>query len=510
MSPAKRISKSPGKAPSTTPPVSPSMSPTDLWALAQALSDQVRTLTAELQTAQDTRDQAQRAEAAAQQAYQSLSTSSHATQRQTLRAQVHDQAMEIQGWEHRAASRSQDLRPLLADQAVEIRDLTRRLDRASRQRDGMRDDNDHLLREMALARSEIHQLQTRIHGLERDLDNCQAASAAADESLDRLRDELRLTQEEVVTNDYVGSTHGGFALGSARGGPPAPNPPPSSLDVALAHYAPEEFVRMTQARDEIQAKLTDTELQRDKAATEWADAKRTQTELESKIRRMTSILIAPQSPSGAGPSVAKQPRSVPPAPGTGSPRPHKQARASPKTKPKTGSASKAVPKTGSTPTPKPSVSSSRSGTGSKTGSVAASKSGSASKTGSVASSKSGSGSKAGSTAAVSKSGSGSKPGSAATSKTGSTASKSGSTVKTGSTAAPMWFQLQGWFHYRDVVPGSGFNWIHGNCSFYDGASHIHDQVQFVSVGIHCWPFRDGAYRSPTRFYRFSSCRNWIR
>ncbi|KAI9985375.1 hypothetical protein PInf_004716 [Phytophthora infestans] len=134
------------------------MSPTNLWALAQALSDRVRTLTAELQTAQDARDQAQRAEAAAQQAYQSLSTSSHATQLQTLRAQVHDQAMEIQGWEPRAASRSQDLRLLLADQAVEIRDLTGRLDRASRQRDGMRYDNDHLFGEMALAGSEIHQL----------------------------------------------------------------------------------------------------------------------------------------------------------------------------------------------------------------------------------------------------------------------------------------------------------------------------------------------------------------
>ncbi|KAI9987273.1 hypothetical protein PInf_023259 [Phytophthora infestans] len=107
--------------------------------------------------------------------------------------------MEIQGWEHRAASRSQDLRLLLDDQAVEIRDLTGRLDRASRQRDGMRDDNDHLLREMALAVSEIHQLQSRIHDLERDLEDSQAARAAADASLDRLHDELRLTQEEVVT-----------------------------------------------------------------------------------------------------------------------------------------------------------------------------------------------------------------------------------------------------------------------------------------------------------------------
>ncbi|KAF4135855.1 hypothetical protein GN958_ATG14954, partial [Phytophthora infestans] len=296
MSPAKRTGKSSGKAPSTTPPVSPSsMSPTDLRVLAQALSDQVQTLTAELQTAQDAQDQA---------------ASLHTAQLQTLRTQIHDQAMEIQGWEHRAASRSQDLRLLLADQAVEIRDLTGRLDRASRQRDVMRDDNDHLLREMALAGSEIHQLQSQIHDLERDLEDSQTAGAAADVSLDRLRDELRLTQEEVVTNDYVGSAHGGSALGSARGGSPAPNPPPSSPDVALAQlseelqdtkeslerasagrdYALEEFVRMTRLRDEIQAKLADSELQRDKATTEWADAERTQTELESKLRRMSDKL----------------------------------------------------------------------------------------------------------------------------------------------------------------------------------------------------------------------------
>ncbi|KAF4127745.1 hypothetical protein GN958_ATG23064 [Phytophthora infestans] len=296
MSPAKRTGKSSGKVPSTTPPASPSsMSPTDLRVLAQALSDQVQPLTAELQTAQDAQDQA---------------ASLHTTQLQTLRAQIHDQAMEIQGWEHRVASRSQDLRLLLADQAVEIRDLTGRLDRASRQRDVMRDDNDHLLREMVLAGSEIHQLQSRIHNLERDLEDSQTARAAADVSLDRLRDELRLTQEEVVTSDYVGSAHDGSALGSARGGSPAPNPPSSSPDVALAQlseelqdtkeslerasagrdYALEEFVRMTRLRDEIPTKLADSELQRDKATTEWADAERALTELESKRRRMSDKL----------------------------------------------------------------------------------------------------------------------------------------------------------------------------------------------------------------------------
>ncbi|KAF4131742.1 hypothetical protein GN958_ATG19063, partial [Phytophthora infestans] len=486
MSPAKRTGKSSGKVPSTTPPVSPSsMSPTDLRVLAQALSDQVQTLTAELQTAQDAQDQA---------------ASLHTTQLQTLRAQIHDQAMEIQGWEHRAASRSQDLRLLLADRAVEIRDLTGRLDRASRQRDVMRDDNDHLLREMALAGSEIHQLQSRIHDLERDLEDSQTARAAADVSLDRLRDELRLTQEEVVTNDYLQDTK-------------------ESLERASAgrDYALEEFVRMTRLRDEIQTKLADSELQRDKATTEWADAERVLTELESKLRRMksrcdhretpgslsaaqtqqqqlilerdrglserdlarrrlalvTAAVSDPLPPlsgpsqaasvsaplpsvSGADSSTAKRPRSTSPAPSTGSSRPHKQARASPKTKLKTNPVSKSAPqagstsvsKAGSTLAPKTSVSPSKSGAGSKSGSTARSKSTSASKTGHVATSKTGSTvskpgstSKTGSTAAVSKSGSGpktgstaSKAGSVAPSKTGSAVSKSGSTAKTGSTA----------------------------------------------------------------------------
>ncbi|KAF4144145.1 hypothetical protein GN958_ATG06664, partial [Phytophthora infestans] len=512
MSPAKRTGKSSGKAPSTTPPVSPSsMSPTDLRVLAQALSDQVQTLTAEVQTAQDAQDQA---------------ASLHATQLQTLRAQVHDQAMEIQGWEHRAASQSQDLRLLLADQAVEVRDLTGRLDRASRQRDVMRDDNDHLLREMALAGSEIHQLQSRIHDLERDLEDSQTARAAADVSLDRLRDELRLTQEEVVTNDYVGSTHGGSALALAQLSEELQDTK-ESLERASAgrDYALEEFVRMTRSRDEIQAKLADSELQRDKAATEWADAKRTQTELESKLRRtsdklkeadattaklqdqlsaaqtqqqqlilerdrglserdlarrrlalVTAAVSDPLPPlsgpsqaasvsaplptvSGADSSAAKRPRSASPAPSTGSSRPHKQARASPKTKPKTitvsksapqaGSTSKSAPqagstsvsKAGSTPASKTSASPSKLGAGFKSGSTARSKSTSASKTGSAATSKAGVGSKAGSTAATSKSGSGpktgstaSKTGSVAPSKTGSAVSKSRSTAKTGSTS----------------------------------------------------------------------------
>ncbi|KAF4128577.1 hypothetical protein GN958_ATG22229 [Phytophthora infestans] len=448
MSPAKRTGKSPGKAPSATPPVSPSsMSPTDLRVLAQALSDQVQPLTAELQTAQDAQDQA---------------ASLHATQLQTLRTQVHDQAMEIQGWEHRAASRSQDLRLLLADQAVEIRDLTGRLDRASRQRDVMRDDNDHLLREMALAGSEIHQLQSRIHDLERDLEDSQTARAAADVSLDRLRDELRLTQEEVVTNDYVGSTHGGSALKSARGGSPAPNPPPSSPDVALSQlsevlqdtkeslerasagrdYALEEFVRMTRLRDEIQAKLADSELQRDKAATEWADAKRAQTELESKLRHTSDKL------KKADATTAKLQDQLSAA----------QTQQQQLILERDLARRRLALVTAAVSDPLPPLSGP-----SQAASVSAPlptiqvylgvqdwicryvqvwlRTPEASKTGPVATSKAGVGSKAGSTAATSKSGSGpktgstaSKTGSVAPSKTGSAVSKSRSTAKTGSTS----------------------------------------------------------------------------
>ncbi|KAF4131497.1 hypothetical protein GN958_ATG19313, partial [Phytophthora infestans] len=456
MSPAKRTDKSSGKVPSTTPPVSPSsMSPTDLRVLAQALSDQVQTLTAELQTAQDAQDQA---------------ASLHTTQLPTLRAQIHDQAMEIQGWEHRAASRSQDLRLLLADQAVEIRDLTGRLDRASRQRDGMRDDNDHLLREMALAGSEIHQLQSRIHDLERDLEDSQTARAAADVSLDRLRDELRLTQEEVVTSDYVGSAHGGSALGSARGGSPAPNPPPSSPDVALAplseelqdtkeslerasagrDYALEEFVRMTRLRDEIQMKLADSELQRDKATTEWADAERALTELESKLRRMSDKLKKADATTAKlqdqlSAAQTQQQRLILERDRGLSERDLARRRLALVTAavsdplPPLSGPSQAASVSAPLPT---------SGAGSKSGSTARSKSTSASKTGPVATSKTGSTvskpgstSKTGSTAAASKSGSGpktgstaSKAGSVAPSKTGSAVSKSGSTAKTGSTA----------------------------------------------------------------------------
>ncbi|KAF4133367.1 hypothetical protein GN958_ATG17439 [Phytophthora infestans] len=486
MSPAKRTGKSSGKAPSTTPPVSPSsMSPTDLRVLAQALSDQVQTLTAELQTAQDAQDQA---------------ASLHTTQLQTLRAQIHDQAMEIQGWEHRAASRSQDLRLLLADQAVEIRDLTGLLDRASRQRDVMRDDNDHLLGEMALAGSEVHQLQSRIHNLERDLEDSQTAGAAADASLDRLRDELRLTQEKMVTNDYVGSTHGGSALGPARGGSPAPNPPPSSPDVALAqlseelqdtkeslekasagrNYALDKFVRMTRLRDEIQTKLADSELQRDKATTEWADAERVLTELESKLRRMSDKLkkadattaklqdqlsaaqtqqqqlvlerdrglserdlarrrlalvtaaVSDPLPPLSGPSQAAsvsaslptdlhpRPR-LPILPRSQVPDPSLDPPLDPSLPRRPRLDPLLRPKTGSTV--------SKSGSTSKTGSTAAaSKSGSGPKTGSTAS-KAGSAAPSKTGSAVSKSGS--------TAKTGSTAvSKSGSASKTGSTAGP--------------------------------------------------------------------------
>ncbi|KAF4145909.1 hypothetical protein GN958_ATG04900, partial [Phytophthora infestans] len=299
--------------------------------------------------------------------------------------------------------------------------------------------------EMALAGSEIHQLQSRIHDLERDLEDSQTARAAADVSLDRLRDELRLTQEEVVTNDYVGSAHDGSALGSARGGSPAPNPPPSSPDVALAQlseelqdtkeslerasagrdYALDEFVRMTRLRDEIQTKLADSELQRDKATTAWADAERALTELESKLRRMSDKLKKADATTAKlqdqlSAAQTQQQQLILERDRGLSERDLARRRLalvtaavsdplSPLSGPsQAASVSAPLPSTGST------AAASKSGSGPKTGSTA-------SKAGSVVPSKTGS--------AVSKSGS--------TAKTGSTAvSKSGSAPKTGSTACP--------------------------------------------------------------------------
>ncbi|KAI9992298.1 hypothetical protein PInf_017687 [Phytophthora infestans] len=108
--------------------------------------------------------------------------------------------------------------------------------------------------------------------------------------------EQRLTQEDVVTNDYMGSIHGGSALGSARDGPFAPDPPSSSPNTTLDQLsselkeAQESVEKLSAGRDtrskNSQVKLTDTELQCDKAATEWADATWAQTGLELKIRSM--------------------------------------------------------------------------------------------------------------------------------------------------------------------------------------------------------------------------------
>ncbi|KAG3053162.1 hypothetical protein PC121_g16941 [Phytophthora cactorum] len=85
-----------------------------------------------------------------------------ADQIRILWQQLHDQAMEIQGWEHTADTRDRDLRRQLADQARQIYDLESRLDHVSLQRDHLRQSNDHLFQEMCLAGSEIDGLHTRI------------------------------------------------------------------------------------------------------------------------------------------------------------------------------------------------------------------------------------------------------------------------------------------------------------------------------------------------------------
>ncbi|KAG2878955.1 hypothetical protein PC117_g26850 [Phytophthora cactorum] len=114
-----------------------------------------------------------------------------ADQIRILRQQIHDQAMEIQGWEHTTDSRDRDLRRQLADQARQIYDLESLLDHVFLQRDHLRQSNDHLFQEMRLAGSEIDELHTRIWDQERELADAVAANTVSEESLQRLQEELR-------------------------------------------------------------------------------------------------------------------------------------------------------------------------------------------------------------------------------------------------------------------------------------------------------------------------------
>ncbi|KAG3120822.1 hypothetical protein PI124_g21979 [Phytophthora idaei] len=243
-----------------------------------------------------------------------------ADQIRILRQQLHDQAMEIQGWEHTTDSRDRDLRHQLADQARQICDLESRLDHVFLQRDHLRQSNDHLFEEMRLAGSEIGGFHTRIWDQERELADAVAAKTVSEESLQRLQEELRLTQEEVVTIAYVESIHGGSARGSTCGGsPPADQdsapPDHASWDLAqaqsevtrLSHglrvarepiagltterdQARHDRGNVTAERDHLRLRISDLAVERDHAVAEWGVATRKQTELESSIRDLSTYM----------------------------------------------------------------------------------------------------------------------------------------------------------------------------------------------------------------------------
>ncbi|KAG3232910.1 hypothetical protein PI124_g22010 [Phytophthora idaei] len=228
--------------------------------------------------------------------------------------------MKIQGWEHTAGSHDRDLRRQLADQARQIHDLESRPDHVSLQRDHLRQSNDHLFQQVRLAGSEIDGLHTRVWDLERELADATAANTISEESLRRMQEEMRFTQEEVVTNTYVGSIHGGSTRGSTHSGSPLADqdsapPDQASRDLAqarsevtrLSHdlrVARESIARLaterdqaqhdrsnvTAERDRLQLRISDLEVERDNAIAEWGVATRKQTELDSSIRDLSTYM----------------------------------------------------------------------------------------------------------------------------------------------------------------------------------------------------------------------------
>ncbi|KAG3066719.1 hypothetical protein PI124_g21011 [Phytophthora idaei] len=231
--------------------------------------------------------------------------------------------METQELEHQSDIRLREIRRQMVDPGFKIRSLERRLNQVSTQRDSLRGNNDHLFRELSLARPEIEELQSRVRDLERDLAEATSLSSASDASLRRLRDVLRLTQEEIVTREYVGSLHGGSAHGELS--PPdqaidqpdhaADQPDPSgpgrdqavaevsrlTKELAVAHTlvssltaernsAQYDRAAVTTERGQLQTqlttanpKITKMEHERDNACTSWANEARAQTELEARI-----------------------------------------------------------------------------------------------------------------------------------------------------------------------------------------------------------------------------------
>ncbi|KAG3054321.1 hypothetical protein PI125_g25878 [Phytophthora idaei] len=173
---------------------------------------------------------------------------------------------------------------------------------------------------MRLVGSEIDGFHTRIWDQERELVDAVAANTVSEESLQRLQEELRLTQEEVVTNAYVGSIHGGSTRGSICGGSPPTDqdsapPDQASRDLAQAQLevtrlshdlrvARESITGLTTERDQarydrgnvtaerdrLRLRISDLAVERDHAVAEWGVATRKQTELESSIRDLSTYM----------------------------------------------------------------------------------------------------------------------------------------------------------------------------------------------------------------------------
>ncbi|KAG2960353.1 hypothetical protein PC129_g8191 [Phytophthora cactorum] len=210
--------------------------------------------------------------------------------------------MKIQGWEHTTDSRDRDLRRQLTDQARQIYDLESRLDHVFIQRDQQRS---------PLSRDAPCWIGDR---------RASHADLGSRESLQRLQEELRLTQQEVVTNAYVGSIHGGSTRGSTCGGsPPADQdsapPDQASRDLTqaqsevtrLSHdlrvaresiagfttkrdQAQHDRGNVTAERDRLRLRISDLAVEHDHAVAEWGVVSRKQTELESSIRDLSDKL----------------------------------------------------------------------------------------------------------------------------------------------------------------------------------------------------------------------------
>ncbi|KAG3248173.1 hypothetical protein PI124_g7161 [Phytophthora idaei] len=301
MAPPKPAGEGDGNTPIAPPssgqPGSPA-SVEDPRTSVRRLSTRLHSLSAQLQDATATREGVRTEHGETRRDLRDPTGIQPADQIRILRQQLHGQAMEIQGWGHTTDSRDRDLRRQLADEARQIYDLESRLDHVFLQRDHLRQSNDHLFQEMRLAGSEIDGLHTRIWDQERELADAVAANMASEESLQRLQEELRLTQEEVVTNAYDSAPpdQASWDLAQAQS---EVTRLPHDLRVARESTAGLTTERdqarhdrgnVTAERGRLRLPVSGLAVERDRAVAEWGVATRKQTELESSIRDLSDKL----------------------------------------------------------------------------------------------------------------------------------------------------------------------------------------------------------------------------